>query len=291
MGKLRRQLMQTPSWNPGMSLRLSRLFDDQSGRGVIVAMDHAFGGVHPGLEDPGETLTRILEGGPDGVLVTPGTARQFQSLFAGRSSPAMIVSIDYVLFHPYPGSPDAVEEQGMASSVEEALRLGADAIKVLMIFGRVDPGMQARNLDTIGRVADKCRYWGLPLMVEPVTWGHRFDGPAKKDVNVLRDMARIAFEFGADIVKSDFPEDPEDFGQIKNSCPVPVMVLGGAKKADEEGLLRAVITLMQKGAAGATFGRNVWQHPDPARMVRSIKHCVHDLDIDAALAELNGVTG
>jgi DhnA family fructose-bisphosphate aldolase class Ia len=64
------------------------------------------------------------------------------------------------------------------------------------------------------------------------------------------------------------------------------MVLGGAKKADEEGLLRTVVTLMQKGAAGATFGRNVWQHPEPDRIIRSIKHCVHHQDIDAALAEL-----
>ncbi len=278
--------MQTSSWSPGISLRLSRLFDQQSGRGVIVAMDHVFGGVHPGLENPAETLVNILEGSPDGVIMTPGTARQFQPLFSGRSSPAIIISIDYVLFHPYPGSSDAVEEQGLASSVEEALRLGADAIKVLMIFGRDDPGMQARNLDTIGRVSDRCRQVGMPLMVEPVTWGHRFSGPEKKEANILRDMARIAFEFGADIVKSDYPENPEDFDQIKNSCPVPVMVLGGAKQADEEGLLRAVVTLTQKGAAGATFGRNVWQHTEPARMIRSIKYCVHHQDIDAALAEI-----
>jgi class I fructose-bisphosphate aldolase len=277
-------------WTPGTSLRASRLFDQRSKRGVIVAMDHGFGGAHKGLENPGETIARVMAGEPDGILVTPGTARRFQSVFAGRSAPAMIVSIDYVLFHPYPGSPDQVEEQGLASSVEEALRLGADAIKVLMIHGREDPTMQARNFDAIGRIADQCHQWGMPLMIEPTTWGHRFhrDKEAQKDMKTLRDMARIAFEFGADIVKNDYPRNPEDFDQIAESCPVPVLVLGGAKTDDEEALLRDVTTLVQHGAAGVTFGRNVWQYPEPDRIVRALRYCVHDEDVEAGLNELRG---
>ncbi len=280
-------------WTPGTSLRASRLFDQRSKRGVIVAMDHGFGGAHKGLENPGETIARVMAGEPDGILVTPGTARRFQSVFAGRSAPAMIVSIDYVLFHPYPGSPDQVEEQGLASSVEEALRLGADAIKVLMIHGREDPTMQARNFDAIGRIADQCHRWGMPLMIEPTTWGHRFQAnkEAQKDVKTLRDMARIAFEFGADIVKNDYPRNPEDFDQIAESCPVPVLVLGGAKTDDEEALLRDVTTLVQHGAAGVTFGRNVWQYPEPDRIVRALRYCVHDEDVEAGLNELRAGEG
>lgn len=278
--------MSSSNWTPGTSLRLSRLFNDQSGRGVLVAMDHGFGGAHPGLENPGEALARIIAGGPEGVIITPGTARRYQSFFAGRCAPAMILSIDYVLFHPFPGSPDKVEEQGLVSSVEEALRLGADAIKVLMIFGREEPELQARNFNTVGQIADKCHQLGLPLMIEPTTWGHRFDETTCKQTKVLRDMARIAFEFGADIVKIDYPETPADFAEVIHSCPVPVMVLGGAKKADEAGLLRDVLVITEQGAAGVTFGRNVWQHPTPDRFIRALKSVVHEQDLEAAQVQL-----
>lgn len=273
-------------WIPGTSLRMSRLFNQKSKTGVIVAMDHTFGGVHKGIERPGETIQKVLEGEPDGVILTPGTARMYQSEFVGRNAPALILSVDYVLFHSYPGHSKSVEEQGVVSSIEEALRLGADAVKVLMIFGREDPSMQARNFDNVARFAELCHQWGVPIMIEPTTWGHTFSEDHKKDYKVLRDMARIAFEFGADIVKCDYPTNPDEFNYISESCPVPVMVLGGTAKEDDKGLLQDVITLIEKGAAGVTFGRNVWQHPDPAKFIQCLKYCVYEKDLEKALGIL-----
>ncbi len=278
--------MKELSFIPGTSLRKSRLFNDQTGRSVCVAIDHGFGGAHPGMENPGETLDRIIAGQPDGVLVTPGIARNFQDRFAGQHAPAMILSIDYVLFHSYPGSKEPVEEQGMVSSVETAVKLGADAIKILMIFGREDPSMQARNFDTVGRLIDESHNWGLPVMVEPTTWGKRFDDSSRKNKLVLRDMARIAFEFGADIVKCDYPTPPEGFVDVAQSCPVPVLVLGGTKKENVVDLLQEVLVLVQKGASGVTFGRNVWQHANTPGFIKALRHVVHDQDIDSAIAEL-----
>lgn len=273
-------------WQTGISLRMSRLFDNQTGRSVIVAMDHGFGGAHKGMEDPGRTLERVLAGEPDGVLVTPGTARAFQRRFSGRGAPAMIVSIDYVLFHAFPGDSTAIEEQGVVASVEEALRMGADAIKILMIHGRQDPSIQARNFDFVGRTCEACRRWGLPVMVEPTTWGHRFTPQTSKSTHVLRDMARIAFEFGADIVKLDTPENPAEFEQVAEACPVPLLVLGGVKKLDTSTMLEDVRVAIGAGASGVTFGRNVWQAPDPAKMVRALKKVVYHGDVTGAMADL-----
>ena len=281
--------MDSPHWEIGKSLRLSRLFDHQSGNSVCVAMDHSFGGAHKGFEDPGKTLEKVLAGQPDGVIITPGTSRKFQFLFRGRNAPAMILSIDYVLFHAFPGEQDVIEEQGMASSVEEAIRLGADAIKILMIFGRKNPSLQSRNFDMVGRVAGTCHRWGMPVIVEPTTWGHRIDSQMAKDPALLRDMARIAFEFGADVVKIDTPENPADFSMVAESCPVPILVLGGAKKPDVESLLRDVDVVVKCGALGVTFGRNVWQHPDPARIIRALKRVVYTGDVAGAIRELNEV--
>jgi class I fructose-bisphosphate aldolase len=239
--------MNTLQWEIGKSLRMSRLFDRQTGNSVLVAMDHSF---------------------------------------AGRDAPAMILSIDYVLFHAFPGDTQAVEEQGIVCSVEEAVHLGADAIKVLMIFGRDDPALQTRNFDMVGRMAETCHRWGIPIIVEPTTWGHRIDAQMAKKSTLLRDMARIAFEFGADIVKIDAPENPADFEMVAASCPVPVLVLGGAKKPDMESLLRDVAAVVAHGARGVTFGRNIWQDPQPARIIRSLKKVVYAGDIEGALAEM-----
>jgi class I fructose-bisphosphate aldolase len=199
----------------------------------------------------------------------------------------MIVSIDYVLFHAFPGDGTEIEEQGMVSTVEEAIRLGADAIKVLMIFGRDDPALQARNFDVVGRVCQTCHAWGMPAIVEPTTWGHRFTSKAAKNAKVLRDMARIAFEFGADVVKIDTPEDPNDFSIVAGSCPVPILVLGGAKKSSPGDLMRHVDSVVNEGALGVTFGRNVWQNPDPAGIIRALRLVVHERDLEAGIAELN----
>jgi DhnA family fructose-bisphosphate aldolase class Ia len=100
-------------------------------------------------------------------------------------------------------------------------------------------------------------------------------------------MARVAAEFGADIVKTDYPENPADFAQVASGCPVPLLALGGSKRPSEEDLLSEVLALMQNGATGVTFGRNVLQGRSPERMVRAIKKVVHHLDLEAALEELH----
>jgi DhnA family fructose-bisphosphate aldolase class Ia len=278
--------MSIQNWETGRSLRQSRLFDSENNRSVIVAMDHSFGGSHKGLEDPGLTLEKVLNGNPTGVIITPGTCRTFQSRFAGQDSPAMIVSIDYVLFHSYPTDDRKIEEQGIVSSVQQALKFGADAIKILMIHGRHDPSIQVRNFDLVGQLVETAHQWGMPVIVEPTTWGHRFTKEKTNDVIVLRDMARIAFEFGADVVKIDVPEDPAEFGQIAESCPVPLLILGGTKKPSLEILLRDVVTVIKNGANGVTFGRNIWQHENPEKIIKALKLAVFDEDISEALRVL-----
>jgi len=171
-------------------------------------------------------------------------------------------------------------------SPEEAIRLGADMVKILLIFGREQPSVQARNFNQTAVLVEKCHGLGLPVMLEPTAWGLRFNAKTAKDAGVLRDMARVAAEFGADVVKTDYPESPTDFAQIASTCPVPLLALGGSKKPSEEKLLREILSLMQNGATGVTFGRNVLQSKSPERLVRAIRKVVHHLDLEAALEEL-----
>ena len=280
--------MKPTNWEPGISLRMSRLFDRQSGKSVVIAMDHsAVFGALKGLEDAEGSLEKVVSGHPDGVLLPAGTARRFQNHLLGRGAPALIIALDFPLFFPYPGSDQSVEEQGVMVSPEEAIRLGADMVKILLIFGREQPSVQARNFCQTAMMVEKCHALGLPVMLEPTAWGLRFNPKTAKDTGVLRDMARVAAEFGADIVKTDYPENPADFDQVASGCPVPLLALGGSKKPSEEDLLREVLALMQNGATGVTFGRNVLQGNSPERMVRAIKKVVHHLDLEAALEELH----
>jgi class I fructose-bisphosphate aldolase len=273
-------------WQTGTSLRMSRLFDDASGKSVVIAMDHGFQGVFHGLEDPGKVLASILAGKPDAVLVAPGTARMFQNCLAGRNAPAMIVTIDYVMFTTIPTQEQTQEEMGILSTVEDAIRMGADAVKIAMSFGRKDANMQARNFDMISQVAEKCHQWGMPLMIEPNTWGKGFEPKDTRKAEILANIARIAFEFGADIVKVDYPENAADFKQISAVCPAPIMVLGGTKKPDQRAMLDEILTVTKLGAVGVVIGRNVWQWPNPSGMVRALRQVVHHGDLEAAVEEL-----
>jgi class I fructose-bisphosphate aldolase len=224
--------MKSANWESGISLRMSRLFDRQSGKSVVIAMDHsAVFGALKGLEDAEGSLDKVLSGHPDGVLLPGGTARRFQNHLLGRGAPALIIALDFPVFFPYPGSDQSVEEQGVMVSPEEAIRLGADMVKILLIFGREQPSVQARNFSQTAMLVEKCHSLGLPVMLEPTAWGLRFNPKTAKDTGVLRDTARVAAEFGADVVKTDYPENPADFAQIASGLPGASSSTGRIEKA------------------------------------------------------------
>ncbi len=103
---------------------------------------------------------------------------------------------------------------------------------------------------------------------------------------LLADMARMAFELGADIVKSDFPENPREMEKIVQSCPVPIVLLGGSKSPNIQDTLKDVLVCVQSGVSGVTFGRNVWQNPNPYKVIKAFQKIVHEEDLASALEVL-----
>lgn len=267
------------------SIRLERLFNPDSGRTVMIAMEHGMGGFHPGLERPEWTLERLAAGRPDGILITPGLARRFPHIFAGKDRPSLVLSLDLNMWRTARGGAE-IEAQRYMTTVEEAIRLGADAVKLLLVMGRADSGMQTDNMGYIAACAEACSRWNIPLIVEPTLWGHAAPRDPELRREIIADSTRIAVELGADIVKIENPGDKLPF--VTASCPVPVTILGGAKTDDAPGLLRQVAQTVKAGARGVVFGRNVWQHPDPAQMVRALCKVVHEEDEEGAVALLKG---
>jgi class I fructose-bisphosphate aldolase len=254
-------------WNK--ELRMNRLFDE-CGKTVMVAMDHGQGGVKTGLSHPEQLLKTLIAVRPDALLLSGGMARTYNSLFGRKGSPALVISSDFIVGSTIPQAPGDIEELRQSISVEECVRLGADAVKALLIFGRRDRRLMADNMEYVTRLAEECNRWNLPLIVEPTTWGAELTAEKKRDISLYVDMARIAGELGADLVKCDYIGTPDEFRSVVDNCPVPVAILGGAKAGAEQ-IARTIENSAESGACGVVFGRNVWQSPDPAAVVAGLK--------------------
>jgi len=88
-------------------------------------------------------------------------------------------------------------------------------------------------------------------------------------------LARQAVEFGADIVKADIAENIHEYHLVVEAAsPRPLLPRGGSRVPDQEILTRTFM-LLQQGASGVVYGRNVYQHPHPQRMVRALQAVVH----------------
>lgn len=250
------------------------------GRTVIVALDHAaYFGPMAGLERPGEMLRTIVEAGADAVLTTAGVVARFGDCL-GRAGLILRVDGGSTVRDPQPAGLRQVV------SVERALRLGADALACMGMIGFPD---ESASLRVLAGLADDCNRWGLLLLAEMLVQGRDGGKPTAEDVAFA---ARVGVEMGADFIKTLYIGPPETYRAVTETCYAPVVVLGGEKAADDRGVLAAVAGALEAGAAGVAIGRNVWQHPDPAGMVRALVALVHGgATVDEALGKLEGVTG
>lgn len=261
-----------------------KLLREDTGRAVIVALDHGMSGVYAGFEDPRTTLLRVLEGEPDGVLMTPNFARRFRRVISASPELKLIIRIDFFTTSTVPGE-RGMEIQCQISDVEEAMEVGADAIMAFLIFGREEPGEFAANVRYIATLSKETHKRGIPLVVETAFWGKKLAGVTpEREAELLESACRVAFEIGADVIKAPYPGDRERFSRITRNSPVPILVLGGPKMGTTREVLGMVNEAMEAGARGVIFGRNIWQHESPGKMVEAIKAIVHGgASVEAAL--------
>lgn len=278
--------MLNPAGSQGLTRRLGRLLGGDRGYSIIIAMDHGIGGVNQGFEDPLATVAKVVAAEPDGVLLTGGLARRSAPLFAHRGAPGLILALDQAI-HRDPHDVGPAVGHAPAFSVEEAMRLGADAAKTMLIMGLDSRTEQLQNQAYLAKAGEQCRHWELPLMIEPYLWGVGIPSDPRLRAEVAADGARIAIELGADIIKVEWSGDYEIFAELVRTSPVPVVVLGGPKRDTQRAVLASVIDSMNAGAAGITMGRNIWQQPDVARMVRALSVAMTMRDVEASMAVLD----
>lgn len=256
----------------GAGLRLGRLFDRESGRSFITAIDHGVTlGVPPGAEDAVGAVERVLGCQPDAVLIGPGLLNQTSHLFAHRGAPAVMVRADFIVNHPFVD--DLGENYRMLIRPEEAAALGADAVVMFLMAGTKDGKLFADNVAAVASTAQAAHRAGLPLIVEAVLWGTKVEN--KRDPDRLAFACRLAVELGADAIKTEFAGDAAGMAQVISGTPAPVLVLGGAKSNNPDAVVEAARTAISVGAKGVIYGRNVWQADDPFGISAKLRHVIH----------------
>lgn len=261
----------------GKSIRLSRIFKERSGKAFIVAMDHAVTrGPLPGLTDPVRVVKDVVAGGADAIMMHEGAARKSYEIFRGKA--ALILKASGATR----AGPDFTYHVPV-SSVEHAVRLGADGIAVTLFVGS---SHEPEMLSNLGEIAADCERSGMPLLA--IMYPVEKEGEDKFDVDRVKVAARLGAELGADIVKTHYTGSAETFREVVKSCPAPVVIAGGPKLESVTDVFRCIEGALQAGAAGVTFGRNVWQYDDPKAIARAIAKMLHErASIDEAKKELS----
>jgi len=271
----------------GRSIRLARIVNPNTGKTVIVAIDHGLAMRPVGIENPPPLVKKLQEGRPDAVLLNLGMIKLCHSLFAGKESPALILRLDWAAGWRKEYRPQK-DKLSVIFSVEDAVRLGADGVLAYLYLGPgIDTDLEARNVEWLGKIEGDCERFGIPLVVEAHA-SPLAEEPQRRDPALLALLVRAAAEIGADVIKTEFTGDVDTFREVVKSSPIPVTALGGPKMPTDEAVLETVEAVMRAGAAGVTFGRNVWQHRNPPGMLNAVKAIVHNnASVDEALKLVN----
>jgi len=235
--------------NAGKSIRWKHIFRDD-GKAVIVAMDHSMGGKVFGLEDYLAMVKKVAAGGADAILIGYGNL-----LTLADNLPR---NLGWVVNIPAPPR---------AEFVQEAAKAGADALKFTH-FG----GLRDANLQMLQPIAAACEEHGIVFMPEVV--------PQDENRKLLPDQvvsaARLGQERGGDFIKTAYTGSVESFKEVVETCPIPIVILGGAKMDSDRALLQVVKDSIEAGGAGTCMGRNMFQHKDPEAIVKALCMIVHE---------------
>ena len=265
----------------GIALRKAALLNADSGRSVIVAFDHGIAGVPKGGESSHAMLKKLATSHADALLVGPGLMRQLSPLLGHPGAPRMVVTVDGLTFGNLPGfgMEPPLTQQRMLISVDEALRYGAVAAKLILPLGLGDAELSANSTQLLARTAEACDRSGLPVMIESAFWGAAVLGAVTDEM--IAHAARVSIELGADILKIPAPSNIEVLRQIIDSTPVPVYLLGGVPTTGSL-LSQSMVEWVDAGATGVIVGRNVWGRPQVDLAISALIAAVHDRDAAGA---------
>ncbi len=272
--------------------RFNRLFA-ADGKCFDVAIDHGFFNevsFLSGIRNMKEAIEKIVNANPDAIQLGPGQAKLLQEI-PGKDKPSLVLRTDVA--NVYGNKlPSHLFSQLIDRPVEQALALDASCVVVNLFMIPNHPEVHHQCLINVTKLKPECEKYGMPLMVEPLVMlpnekqgGYMVDG----DIDKIVPLVRQAVELGADIIKADPCDDIDEYHKvIEVASGKPVLTRGGGKAPDRE-ILQRTYDLMQQGAKGIVYGRNVVQHATPDLMTQAFMSIVHDnASVEEAMTILNG---
>ncbi|HKQ83702.1 MAG TPA: 3-hydroxy-5-phosphonooxypentane-2,4-dione thiolase [Steroidobacteraceae bacterium] len=256
--------MQTPgfflrgagSLDWGMKNRLARIFNPETGRTVMLAIDHGyFQGPTTGLERVDLNIVPLMPMA-DALMLTRGILRT-----------TVPPAITRPIVMRCSGGPSILKElsnEELAVDIEDAIRMNVCALTLQVFIGGEH---ETRSVHNMTRLVDVGMRYGIPTMAVTAVGKE-----LTRDAQYLRLACRICAELGAQIVKTYYCAD--DFETVTASCPVPIVMAGG-KKLPELDALTMAYNAVTRGAAGVDMGRNIFQSEAPRAMMQAIHGVVH----------------
>lgn len=265
---------------PGKKARLYRLlYQAGPANGTLMILPIDQGLEHgprdffdaPESQDPGFQFRIAAEGRFSAIACQIGLAEKYYPSYAGKVP--LILKLNGKTEIPS----DEAPLSPVIASVEDAVRLGADAVGYTLYIGSE---RQDEDFDQFRQVREDADRYGMPVVVWSYPRGSAIEAKGGKDTIYAVDYAaRVAQELGADVIKLNVPKvDPEKLArapkayqrdwtveaaleQVVRSAGNSLVIFAGGEKSDGGNALGKAGMCMAAGATGLIFGRNVWQRP------------------------------
>lgn len=257
----------------GKTTRMKHIFGGD-GKAVMVAINHGLGcGPISGIENMDELLKKLVGEKPDSLTLHKGIALRYMERFAGEV-PLILKCTNVTRF--------LTPEETDIAQVEEALTLGSDAIALgLTLCSRVE-GKEIERAASFIRTAEK---YGMPTVTHSYPSGELIADSERHNVENVKYAVRVSLELGVDIIKTFWTGSGKTFEEVvKVGERAKVVISGGPLCNTVRECFDMTRQGMDAGAAGITYGRNIWQSSHPAAVLRGLRAIVHDnASVDAAI--------
>lgn len=241
----------------GMKNRLARIFNSETGRTVMLAVDHGyFQGPTTGLERIDINILPLVSYA-DTLMLTRGILR---SIVPPSTTKPIVLRVS--------GGTSILSElsnEEIAVDIEESIRLNVCAMAVQVFIGEK---YERQSIINMTKMVDIGNRYGIPTLAVTAV-----GTDMARDARYFRLATRICAELGAHYIKSYYIED--GFETVTASCPVPIVMAGG-KKLPELDALTMAYNAVQQGASGVDMGRNIFQSESPVSMLQAVRAVVHN---------------
>ena len=248
----------------GKNRRMNRIFS-KDGKALMVAINHGLGyGPVPGIEDMGMLLKQLMPFKPDSITLHKGLAVRFADLIPAEVSVVLKLTNQTRHFAP---------EETDISCVNEAVCLDADAVAVgLSLCGP----LEREEISRTARIVSEAEKYGMPTVAHAYPCGSFLKDAERYEVKHVAYATRVALELGIDIIKTYWTGDEKSFSSIvKIGTPAKVVISGGPKCPTLLSCFEMTYAGMNAGAAGVTYGRNIWQHQHPDAVLAGLNAIIH----------------